>query len=575
MDTLPYRHSNGLDAAAAGPRPSSQDTGSAGSTDKTTTKIYNSTNQAHPPSNHSKSESRDAKGQCNSRNVCSNAQDDGIINEEQKNGKGVLGDRSDGDEEALRALESYAAFQVTLLRHLAADSTFNEHPRQSLSPDLFFQSGHLSEPSMSDAALSRYATPPRMNLQVTAPQNFVDIDAPPSFNLQHFNPPKTHRNAVMISTTEAIAIAEICVYTPISLLTTITIFHHGFKRQSGWIYLFIFCLVRIIGAAFKISSASHPTSTTDAEWAAILQSVGLSPLLLASLGLLKRVTDFVSSRVRSEPEPGTHIAAKGGLIGKLISKRATAASRRSRIIQLSQIPIVLGLIFCVIGGTDATSTNPSDAKKGPTFTKIGIVIFLAAYILLTSLLAITARDVGNSPREEKRLYWVVVAAIPFLGAFRKALHRIQELESSAEDKDIATALTCWGVDVSTNNKKSFEEIFKTCIRVRLFGTPELCFCFAASNMRKFQGLFIIQVDQTLRRIRREIRYFESIPLVYSRFNLHLHSSTLVRFLLTVPLQNLEHIRDLSIIYNINILSFLLPIKNNVLEASIYGDSQGE
>ena len=219
----------------------------------------------------------------------------------------------------------------------------------------------------------------------------------------------------MISTQEAIAIAEICVYTPIFLLTVIIVFRHGFKRQSGWIYLAIFCLVRIAGAAFKIESAENPHDKDDAEWAAILQSVGLSPLLLASLGLLKRVTDLVSRRVRSDPEQGINIAVKGGLIRKLIATRATASSRRSRIIQLAQPPIIIGLVFCIIGGTDAASTNASDAKKGPTFTKVGIVIFLVAYVLLAALLAITARDVENAPRGEKRLYWVVVAAIPFLG----------------------------------------------------------------------------------------------------------------------------------------------------------------
>jgi hypothetical protein len=202
----------------------------------------------------------------------------------------------------------------------------------------------------------------------------------------------------MISTEEAIAIAEICVYVPIFILTLIIVFRHGFKRQSGWIYLAIFCLVHLAGAAFKIKSASNPTSRTD-----------------ISLGLLKRVTDLVSHREPSDPEQGPNVAGKGGLIGRIISKRATAASRRSKIIQLAQIPIVLGLVLCIIGGTDAASKNASDMHKGPTYTKVGVVIFLAAYFLLIALLATTIRDVGEAPRGENRLYWVIVAAIPLLG----------------------------------------------------------------------------------------------------------------------------------------------------------------
>jgi hypothetical protein len=93
----------------------------------------------------------------------------------------------------------------------------------------------------------------------------------------------------MVSTAEAIAYAEICVYVPIFLLTAIVIFRHGFQKQLGWIYLTIFCVVRLAGAIFEIKKVHNPTNKTDIEWSMILQSVGLSPLLMATLGLLKRV----------------------------------------------------------------------------------------------------------------------------------------------------------------------------------------------------------------------------------------------------------------------------------------------
>lgn len=93
----------------------------------------------------------------------------------------------------------------------------------------------------------------------------------------------------MVSATEGIAIAELCVYIPVFILTVLLVLRQGFNRQLGWIYLAIFCLIRIIGAGIKILSVHNPTSTSDIEWSAILQSVGLSPLLLASMGLLKRV----------------------------------------------------------------------------------------------------------------------------------------------------------------------------------------------------------------------------------------------------------------------------------------------
>lgn len=103
----------------------------------------------------------------------------------------------------------------------------------------------------------------------------------------------------MVSTQEGIAIAEICVYIPILILTIMIVIRHGFSRQLGWIYLAIFSVVRIAGAIFEIKKSNDPTNKTDIEWAGILQSVGLSPLLMATLGLLKRVYESSKFCVKS------------------------------------------------------------------------------------------------------------------------------------------------------------------------------------------------------------------------------------------------------------------------------------
>lgn len=92
----------------------------------------------------------------------------------------------------------------------------------------------------------------------------------------------------MVTTIEGIAIAELGVYIPIFICTIIVVIQHGFQKQLGWIYLAIFCVIRLAGAGFKIESVHNPAKT-DIEWSAILQSVGLSPLLMASMGLLKQV----------------------------------------------------------------------------------------------------------------------------------------------------------------------------------------------------------------------------------------------------------------------------------------------
>ncbi|PVH77620.1 hypothetical protein DL98DRAFT_573643 [Cadophora sp. DSE1049] len=213
----------------------------------------------------------------------------------------------------------------------------------------------------------------------------------------------------MVHTEEAIAYAEICVYVPVFILTLIVVFRHGFKKQLGWIYLAIFCVIRIAGAGFKIDESKSPDKT-NTEWSGILQSVGLSPLLMASLGLLKRVTDEVSNHVRSQ----SNAFAGGSGIAGLITKRATANSRRSRIIQVMQLPTMIALTLCIIGGTDQADSSPSEIKTGKKYTKIGIIIFLFVYLLLSSLVVITMKDIGNAMKGEKRIYFAVLCALPFL-----------------------------------------------------------------------------------------------------------------------------------------------------------------
>lgn len=110
------------------------------------------------------------------------------------------------------------------------------------------------------------------------------------------------------------------------------------------------------------------------------------------------------------------LAATSGLF-RLITKRTTANSRRSRIIQITQLPALIALILCIVGGTDAAdANNAADLSSAQTKTKVGIIIFLCIYVLLCGLVVITIQDVGKAPSSEKRIYWAVALAMPWLAA---------------------------------------------------------------------------------------------------------------------------------------------------------------
>ncbi len=92
----------------------------------------------------------------------------------------------------------------------------------------------------------------------------------------------------MLSEREDIAIAEVAVYLPLLCLAVYVCVRHGFIKQLGWLYLVIFCTLRIASGIMGIIYAKHPNSITDAIWAAVLGSVGLSPLFLVGIDLLER-----------------------------------------------------------------------------------------------------------------------------------------------------------------------------------------------------------------------------------------------------------------------------------------------
>ncbi|CAI7630901.1 unnamed protein product [Penicillium glandicola] len=224
-----------------------------------------------------------------------------------------------------------------------------------------------------------------------------------------------------IVTAEHIAIAELIIYIPTALLTIWVVLRHGFHRQLGWIYLSIFSGIRVGGAVMEILSTKNPNNANDKEWAVILQSVGLSPLLLSTLGLLKRVFDEISQHVPSSPDSKQNIFlqtfASFGITGRLMkiySKRATATSRRSKTVQLLHLPALIALILAISGGTDQASSNISDHASGKTKTRVAIILFLAIYLAACTLWTITVRDIGLMVSSQKRIFFCVLLALPFI-----------------------------------------------------------------------------------------------------------------------------------------------------------------
>lgn len=218
---------------------------------------------------------------------------------------------------------------------------------------------------------------------------------------------------------EGIAIVDLALYIPLVILTIIVLLRHGFQKQLGWIYLLIFTIIRTAGAVLELLHTHNTSNKSYLEWSLILSSVGLSPLLLASLGLLKRVLDCTSTHVKSADSNVvvSTLTQRFRIFGK-ISGKATANSRRSRLVQLLQVPTTIALILCIVGGMDAisSSSTPKEMKTGAKDTKWGVAIFLIIYLILCILTTFSLLEIRKTPLGERRVLLAVMLALPLIGS---------------------------------------------------------------------------------------------------------------------------------------------------------------
>lgn len=191
-----------------------------------------------------------------------------------------------------------------------------------------------------------------------------------------------------------VSIAEIAVYTPALAVALVLASRHGFKRSSGWLYLIIFSVIRIVGSALDLATINDPSNLSLLVGANTLQSIGLSPLILVNLGLLTRVLTSI------QQTHDTYITP--------------------RMMRLVQIVVILGLILGIVGGTQLSSViGDAIASGNPHYTMpvesvAGLALMIAGFGLLVIACAITATQVGAAEPGEKRVLAGIALAVPFV-----------------------------------------------------------------------------------------------------------------------------------------------------------------
>ena len=187
-----------------------------------------------------------------------------------------------------------------------------------------------------------------------------------------------------ITYSDAIAIAQIVYYSPALLASIFICVRHGFAKASGWFFLILFCLIRIIGASAELSTITNPTSTAITI-ALVCAIFGTSPLLLSSLGLISRIYYSILEN--------------------------WSFAFQFFIIRAIQIPATIALILCIVGATSVK--NPIEIESN-TLVHVGIVLFLLVYIIIVALAGVAMCYRKRVPGEEKIILTAVVLALPVI-----------------------------------------------------------------------------------------------------------------------------------------------------------------
>lgn len=88
-------------------------------------------------------------------------------------------------------------------------------------------------------------------------------------------------------TADALSTTTLAIYAILSVPVLFYLVRHGKPGLLGWIYLLAFCTLRIVGGAMSLNTNSDSGGgTSSSSSASIIANIGLSPLLLATSGIL-------------------------------------------------------------------------------------------------------------------------------------------------------------------------------------------------------------------------------------------------------------------------------------------------
>jgi hypothetical protein len=191
---------------------------------------------------------------------------------------------------------------------------------------------------------------------------------------------------VLIKYPVVVNIVTLVVFFLYLLISIYLVIRQGLGRSWPWIWLLLLSVCRLTQvsldlAATVIYPAASVPNTSLSSGVAILTSMGLTPLFMATSSLLNTTT-----------------RPKG--------------RRMQWILLCTHIPLIISFILIVAGGLDP------DSRDGPTFaateaTKAGISLYLACFIVLIWATTVISARLYLADPQEVKILTTVVLSLPF------------------------------------------------------------------------------------------------------------------------------------------------------------------
>ncbi|KAJ6445373.1 acetyltransferase (GNAT) domain-containing protein [Purpureocillium lavendulum] len=193
---------------------------------------------------------------------------------------------------------------------------------------------------------------------------------------------------------DRVAIATIVVFSFYLIGGVWLSVKHGFQKSSGWRFLIILSLARLIGSSLRLATIDDPTNENLYVGWMVLNGLGLGPLVAMLTGVLNRAFEGIWEN-------------RGG-----------AFVFRPAYQKPVDLLMLVGLILVIVGGTESDFNVPADGANPSIdyagLTVAGIAIFVAVTGILLLEVALAAINWTYVSRGEHRIVGTVAAALPFV-----------------------------------------------------------------------------------------------------------------------------------------------------------------